>query len=542
MTFTKRIFLFLGIVLSNYTYAQNISMDQIPMEDALRRLQLMGKIEGDISFMVRPIQATKLYSWDSAIYSIDPSVKVMGNQKIEKYFLGKWGYASILPAQLTQQYVTAQPYQELDGPMIASSGYQLMATAGVYAKIGPLTIQLQPQWVSASNANFRGTTQTPNYNKTYWGNSSIRLNAGPVSVGISSENITWGPTLMNPLIMSAHAPGFVHLTFNSRRPWRTPVGSFEWQWVATYLDAIEPKYNGIADNSNGDPTKRRYFNGAMISYQPKWIKGLSVGVTRVVQEPESLFEANKQWNLLFDNVARVNDASFNVEIQRDQYAAAFLRWVWQPAHTELYTEWGRNDTYYTMRDFIQQPEHSRAYTYGFRKLFGSEMGLINHNAKLKTPKHYWQIISEYTRIQQPSTWPVRSAWTWYVHGNLPGYTQLGQFIGAPIGSGGNYQMMRISKFDGWKQIGVQLESTTHNGDVFEDTGLAFSKPSVTKWVDYGLRILFDHPYKQFLLSTSFAATRSFNYNWSQPATASGLGLGNPNDLDSFLLKFVIRFL
>ena len=53
MTFTKRIFLFLGIVLSSYTYAQNISMDQIPMEDALRRLQLMGKIEGDISFMVR---------------------------------------------------------------------------------------------------------------------------------------------------------------------------------------------------------------------------------------------------------------------------------------------------------------------------------------------------------------------------------------------------------------------------------------------------------------------------------------------------------
>ena len=539
MTFTKRIFLFLGIVLSSYTYAQNISMDQIPMEDALRRLQLMGKIEGDISFMVRPIQSTKLHSWDTVLQSIDPRVQAMGNQKIEKHFLGKWGYASILPAQLTQQYVTAQPYQELDGPMIASSGYQLMATAGVYAKLGPLTIQLQPQWVSASNANFRGTTQTPNYNKTYWGNSSIRLNAGPVSVGISSENITWGPSLMNPLIMSAHAPGFMHLTFNSRKPWRTPIGSFEWQWFATYLEGINPKYNSIADYSNGEPN--RYFNGAMISYQPKWIKGLSVGVTRVNQEPRSIYSLDKRWNLLFYNVARINDASFEIESHRDQYAAAFLRWVWPTAHAEFYSEWGRNDAFFTMRDFIQQPEHSRAYTYGFRKLFGSEMEVIK-NTNLKTPKHYWQFISEYTRIQQPSTWPVRTAGTWYARGDMPGYTELGQIMGAPIGSGGNYQMMRISKFDGWKQIGLQIESTTHNAETFEDSDLAFANPSVTKWVDYGFRILLDYPYKRFLFSTTLAAKRSFNYNWSQPATASGLGLGNPNDLDSYLLKFSIRFL
>ncbi|MEI7588737.1 MAG: hypothetical protein WCJ68_04515 [Chitinophagia bacterium] len=530
------------MLFASYSYAQTISMDQPPMEDALRRLQLMGKIEGDISFMLRPIQSTRLHSWDSVLQSIDPSVKAMGNQKIDKHFLGKWGYASILPVQLTQQYVTAQPYQELDGAMIASSGYQLMATAGVYAKIGPLTIQLQPQFVSASNSDFRGTTQTPNYNKTFWGNSSIRLNAGPVSIGISSENITWGPSLMNPLIMSAHAPGFMHLTFNSRKPWRTPIGSFEWQWFATYLDAIEPKYNGIADYANGDPTKRRYFNGAMFSYQPKWIKGLSVGVTRVVQEPESLYTLDKQWNLLFNNVARINDASFLVEIQRDQYAAAFLRWVWEPAHAEFYTEWGRNDTYYTMRDFIQQPEHSRAYTYGFRKLFGTELESNQNNSVLKTPKKYWQFISEYTRTQQPSTWPVRSAGSWYVRGDMPGYTQMGQIMGAPIGSGGNYQMMRISKFNGWKQIGLQLESTTHNAENFEDTGLAFTNPSLTKWVDYGCRILFDYPYKKYLFSTTLAATRSFNYHWSQPANASGLGLGNPNDLDSYLLKFTIRYL
>jgi len=517
-------------------------MDQLPLEDALRRLQLLGKIEGDISFMLRPLQSTRLHSWDSVLQSIDPTVKAMGNKKIDKQFLGKWGYASLLPVQITQQYVTAQPFQELDGPMIASSGYQVMASAGVFAKLGPLTIQLQPQYVSASNNDFRGTKQTPNYQQSSWGNSSIRLNAGPVSIGISSENITWGPSLMNPLLMSAHAPGFLHYTLNSRRPLRTPIGSFEWQWFATYLDAIDPRYNAIADYSNGDPTKRRYFNGAMFSYQPKWLQGLSVGVTRVVQEPASLFEQNKQWNLLFNNVARVNDASFDVEIQRDQYASAFLRWVWQPAHAEFYTEWGRNDTYYTMRDFIQQPEHSRAYTYGFRKLFGKEIDANRVRNFNKRPQQYWQIISEYTRIQQASTWPVRSAGTWYVHGgNMPGYTQYGQIMGAPIGSGGNYGMLRVSKFEGWKQIGVQVESTTHNGEVFEDTGLAFTNPSLTKWVDYGFRILFDYPYKNFLISSTVAYTRAFNYQWTQPATATGFGINNPNDVDSYLFKLAIRY-
>ena len=541
MTFTKRIFLFLAILLASHTYAQTISMDQLPMEDALRRLQLMGKIEGDISFMLRPLQSTRLHSWDSVLQSIDPTVKAMGNKKIDKQFLGKWGYASLLPVQITQQYVTAQPFQELDGPMIASSGYQVMASAGVFAKLGPLTIQLQPQYVSASNNDFRGTKQTPNYQQSSWGNSSIRLNAGPVSIGISSENITWGPSLMNPLLMSAHAPGFLHYTLNSRRPLRTPIGSFEWQWFATYLDAIDPRYNAIADYSNGDPAKRRYFNGAMFSYQPKWLQGLSVGVTRVVQEPASLFEQNKQWNLLFNNVARVNDADYFAESARDQYASAFLRWVWQPAHAEFYTEWGRNDTYYTMRDFIQQPEHSRGYTYGFRKLIGKEIDANRVRNFNKTPQQYWQIISEYTRIQQPSTWPVRSAGTWYVHGDLPGYTQYGQIMGAPIGSGGNYGMLRVSKFEGWKQIGVQVESTTHNGEVFEDTGLAFTNPSLTKWVDYGFRILFDYPYKNFLISSTVAYTRAFNYQWTQPATATGFGINNPNDVDSYLFKLAIRY-
>ncbi len=556
-------------------------MDQTPIEDALRRLQLMGKIESDISFMTRPLQPTKIGAWDSAFKTLDPIYFKNGLHPIGKGFFGNKIYATVLPLQVVTQYVTDQPFQELDGPMIASSGMQTSVSGGFFAKLGPLTIQYQPQFVWAENKNYRGTTQTPNYHypdsysydhyknnlvfnsildnrflkNNLLGNSSVRLNVGALSVGVSSENITWGPSIMNPLLMSAHAPGFMHLTINSRHPLRTKIGSFEWQWIAAYMEEINPAYRGVAENYLGygpgqTHDEKRYFNGAMISYQPKWIKGLSMGLTRVAQESELLLwdygtdplASAPNWNLIFRNVSRATDGvKFSnwlldpIESNIDQYAGAFLRWVFEPAHAEFYTEWARNDAFFNMRDFVQDPEHSRGYTYGFRKLF-------NYNAAASNK--YWQFMSEYTRLQQPSTWPTRSAGYWYVHGGYRpfGYNYLGQNLGAPIGSGGNYFMMRVSQFKGMQQIGMQIESTTKNADIYEGSALATQNPSVSKWVDMGFRMIYDQPFKHFLLSATIVCKRSFNYNWTQPANATGLGLSNPNDLNSFLFKIGFRYL
>jgi hypothetical protein len=48
------------------------------------------------------------------------------------------------------------------------------------------------------------------FNKAFWGQSSIRLTFGPASIGLSNENIWWGPGIRNSLIMSNNAPGFKH--------------------------------------------------------------------------------------------------------------------------------------------------------------------------------------------------------------------------------------------------------------------------------------------------------------------------------------------
>jgi hypothetical protein len=207
-----------------------------------------------------------------------------------------------------------------------------------------------------------------------------------------------------------------------------------------------------------------------------------------------------------------------------------MRYLMQPANAEFYMEWGRNDAFFNFRDAIQRLDHSRAYTLGMRKLF-------NVNAQ-KTK--YWQIISEYTRMQQPPSWPLLSGGSWYVHGGAQqGYTHLGEIMGAPIGQGANAQIFRLSKFNGLQQYGIQLERVTQNGVFFEDN-LAFTNPSRTKWVDFSLRLMADHPIKRWIISSSIAIKRSYNYQWSQPADASGLGFNNPNDLNSFLFTLGIK--
>ena len=54
--------------------------------------------------------------------------------------------------------------------------------------------------------------------KTLIGQSSIKLNFKGLSLGVSNENIWWGPSIRNSIMMSNHARGFKHITFNTTKP------------------------------------------------------------------------------------------------------------------------------------------------------------------------------------------------------------------------------------------------------------------------------------------------------------------------------------
>ena len=116
--------------------------------------------------------------------------------------------------------------------MVPNRGYQHIISAGIYAEIGPLSIQLKPEHLYSQNKDFEGFGEGPNghfpeiwkkryslwnnidmperfgeksISKTLIGQSSIRLNFKGLSLGVSNENIWWGPSIRNSIMMSNHA-------------------------------------------------------------------------------------------------------------------------------------------------------------------------------------------------------------------------------------------------------------------------------------------------------------------------------------------------
>ena len=111
--------------------------------------------------------------------------------------------------------------------------------------------------------------------------------------------------------------------------------------------------------------------------------------------------------------------------KRDQLLSFFVRLILPKEKAELYGELGRNDHSHDMRDFLLEPEHSRAYIIGFKKIFetGKETEL--------------QLMGEFANLKMSSTILLREQQSWYTHYQVrDGYTNYGQVIGAGIGPGG----------------------------------------------------------------------------------------------------------
>lgn len=532
--------------------AQVVSLDNLQLEEDIRRAQLMGKIDQDLSFNIRPVQPRKIGDWDSLL-PMAGKKPLLGRGK---QFLGKLGYIDFTPLQLTTQYAANSPFKGNDGPMIAATGFQTMLSGGFFLKMGPLTIQAKPQFVYAQNTPFQGFPQAhtkeawneylffsvqadvperfgdKSYQRQFIGNSSIRLNAGPLSLGVSNENIWWGPTLNSPLIIGAHAPGFLHATLNTRYPWKTPVGSFEFQVIAGLLDSsgfAMPSKQGVFFELEGRTNELRYINAGVISYQPKWIKGLSIGLTRAIQEYTSWLKSTGKWFLLVDLVDRARDVDYIAEINRDQVASFFARYFNAAAQTEFYVDWGRNDAFYTTRDFLMQPEHSRAYTVGFRKVFP------------KVKKYNWELMSEFHREHQPNTWLIRNAGSWYNNTRVRhGLTNRGEVLGAYSGQSSDLQMVRVSAFDAKKQFAVQLERTLQNREIYERL-FGLQDPNVRRWVDYMLRFQGQYRLKNMIFNAQLALKYSYNYYWYQETATEFRGMNYTGDLPAAMLQMGVMW-
>ena len=258
--FMRIIYLSLLLLSLNYcAIAQTLPVGLLEnVEDAYRRQQLLGRDSSNSSYMIRP-----MYMSDQINLKLDLDTNYSLNKIRKLIYNNPTLHTQIyaLPIAWQQQFNSHHPYGMNDGSMIQARGYQTQLSAGIYAKIGPLSIQFRPEYVFAENKGFQRLADAPNgvywntpittyynnidlpdrfndgsYTKFSLGQSSVRLTFGPISGGFSNENLWWGPGVQSSLLMSNNASGFRHLTLNTVRPVKTYIGSFEAQIVGGRLE------------------------------------------------------------------------------------------------------------------------------------------------------------------------------------------------------------------------------------------------------------------------------------------------------------------
>jgi hypothetical protein len=267
------------------SYGQSLPVGTPLLEDAYRRGQLLGQVDLSSSFTSRPFYP--YLKLDGAYRLNNPSLtdalattfRFNSTQNLKGNFNFK-----LLPLTWAQQINTKNPYGINDGAMIHANGYQTLFSGGFFAQYSFLSVQFQPEFVFAQNKPYDGfPDEHPDevwkiYNnrflrmidqperfgderhqKAYWGQSSIRLTFGPMSFGLSTENLWWGPGMNNALLLTNNAPGFKHLTLNTVRPINTFIGSFEGQLVGGRLE--QSGFPGV--------DTLRLSNSMALAYKPK---------------------------------------------------------------------------------------------------------------------------------------------------------------------------------------------------------------------------------------------------------------------------------
>ena len=516
--------------------AQNLFSNSPFLQENLRRTQLIQGIDSiSASFNLRPFQTDNFQLLSTPIFDNGQENTL---KKVDVTFL---------PFFQTVQFNSNRPFGWGDGPMIPASGIQSYSSTGIFAKLSFFRVQFQPEFIIAQNPPFSGFSSEFNtqvirdrfrffntgdhperfgestFTSFYWGQSKLTAEFGAFETGISTQNIWWGPGQWNALIFSNNAAGFPHLTLNTIKPAKTFLGNFEGQIIV-----------GRLDNSGFDPTQDpdlnerffrpfigdwRYLNAINISYSPKWIKGLSVGAIRSYHQYNS-FRGNtfRDYFPIFDfftkeRIFEDNENSLEFDSEgRDQQLSFYSRFVSQKAKAEVYFEYGRRDHAFNWREAVLNPEHARAYLFGFKKLF-----------ELNTQGKFVQVRGEVTHQQESVNRYIRypgllGGLSWHTHTRARGFVQRGQSLGVGIGTGSNIQSLEVSVVEKFNKIGFLFERLENHQDFFFR---AFGQQNERQpWIDLGLGLIFDRQWKNLLLTSKIQVINGLNYQWQINANSS----------------------
>ncbi len=521
-------------MINFFVNAQEIAVGNQMVDEFLRRKILTVNEDAKTGWMLRSSSS----ELEGVFYPMDST---SDEKKLFDY--------KFLPFYLSTRLDGKRPYVGGEYGMIPARGVQTFLSAGIQARFSILNLQFQPELVTSQNLSFPGFPDTfssvtigdrflfwnqsdsperfgnTTYTKAFWGQSSISLRAGAFELGAGTKNFWWGPGQWNSLIFSNNAPGFPHISLNTSKPTKTFLGHFEGQVLIGRLES-----SGFPGSQSEDLNTRffkplnpdwRYINAFMISYSPRWIPNFSIGLARSFLQYGEFVEYTFSGLLpIFEPFQKkkffVSDSIFfgdydTREKDKSQQAAAFGRYKFPKGKGEVYFQFGRRDHAFNWREFTMNPEHARAYQFGFIKL-----------AKLPLSRKLLQFRGEITHQQESINRSLRSGIlggsSWHTHSDKRGFGHLGQPLGVGIGTGSNVQTLEVSLVENWNKLGILLERLENHQDFYYR---AFGQQGERKpWVDWSTALLWNTSYKDLFISARLQGTYARNYQWGLSETST----------------------
>ena len=414
-------------------------------ESYIRALDL-NDTSSDANWSIRPFSPVQLKKLAHSLGNDPWRARLTGFGQSNALF-----HVGFLSPSASVRYNSQFPYGSNDAAIWAGRGATVAAQAGVYADLGPISITLMPIVFRAQNsafplafsglpcgcgaATYGVAVDRPQrfgsqpYQRLDPGQSTIRLDAFGVATGFTTANEAWGPATEYPYLLGNNAPGFPHIFLGSSQPLPIFIGKAHVKLIYGRLDQsrFSPVTGSKFFSSRVEPGRVRFASGLIASFQPRGFEGLEIGGARFIHSiwPRSGIPRNYLRKPL-QSFLKVNLPGIDQQIAGtdNQEASFFARWALRESGLEVYGEYGREDNSYDLRDFVQEPDHSRAYSLGLAKTFGkgSQFNIVR---------------LELINFQLPPLATTgRGEGGLYIHTSLQqGHTNRGQLLGADVGVG-----------------------------------------------------------------------------------------------------------
>ncbi len=419
------------------------------VERYVRALAITGTIE-PIAWGTRPLGADEMSGLlRSATRQEHPWGVALGIAASSRASVGVSGLSSLN---------SGFPWGANDGPLWQGRGLNVAVGTAAAFRVGPVRGTFAPVAFVAQNASFRlmatrGTDPlqsafrptdidlpqrfgTSTYARLDPGESSIRVVTGPLSSGISTAAVGFGPGETFPAILGSNAGGFPHLFVGTgargiRIPW---VGRITGKYILGSLS--ESRWSPVTPTDTfvtvSDPIpSRRVGSGLAGSLLPGALPGLELGVTRFFHSPWSRSGgAWSAWAKPFEGILKKgfgnrNPNSFDPTGDPDnQLASFFARWVLPKRGFEVNFEYMREDHAWDLRDYAQEPEQNGVISAAVR--------VVTH----KSADRLGVLTLEFFDGDVSPNAQQRAQGLLYANGTMrQGHTQNGQLLGTAIGPG-----------------------------------------------------------------------------------------------------------